>query len=381
LNPVVAILGPRQCGKSTLARHLLAGTSGSVILDLERTSDRNKLRDPEAFFRHNQENLVCLDEIQRVPDLFPVMRSVIDERNRNGQFLVLGSASRDLLRQGSESLAGRVSFVELTPFVLPEVLNETEDCLSRLWLRGGFPRSYLAEDTAASFQWRLDLIRTFLERDIPQLGIRLSADRVERLWRMCAHSHGQLLNYSRLAGSLGVDDHTVRSYLELLSGTFMVRILRPFHSNLKKRLVKSSKLYIRDTGILHAFLGIETHNDLLGHPVYGPSWESLVIETVLAHVRPGVTASFYRSHARAELDLVLQRGGACVAIECKASTAPEVSRGFWNALADTEARRAWVVAPVHEPYPLKENVMVSPLPALLADKGLEQFVLRTETAR
>ena len=253
----------------------MGGCADFVYLDLEKPSDRNKIQEPELFLRMNRDKLVCLDEIQRVPDLFEVLRSIIDERDRNGQFLILGSASPDLIRQKSETLAGRIGYLELTPFVFAEVGEQgegPEETMRRYWQRGGCPRSFLAEKTTASCRWRENFIRTFLERDIPQLGIQMSSESIRRLWLMCSHVHGQLLNLSKLGGSLDVTQTAVRSYIDLLTRTYMLRELRSFDANLKKRLVKSPKIYIRDTGLLHALLGIETFEELMGHPVFGASW-------------------------------------------------------------------------------------------------------------
>lgn len=373
--PAVALLGARQCGKSTLADFLLETIPQSIYLDLERPRDRNKLQDAEAFLSLNKDKLICLDEIQLAPDLFALLRGVIDERRRNGQFLILGSASRDLIRQTSESLAGRISYFELTPFILPEVVQEDGSALRRLWLRGGFPRSYLAGTDEASFQWRLDFIRSFLERDIPQLNMRILPQRVERLWQMCAHTHGQLLNYSKLAGSLGLTDHTVRSYIELLNGAFMVRVLPPMHANLKKRLVKSPKVYIRDSGILHTMLGLEIANDLFGHPVYGASWEGFVIENILANLKPQVNTSFYRTAKGAEIDLVLEKGDSRLAVECKASSAPRVARSFHTAVQDIDATLAFVVAPVEDRYPIADNIEVTSLEKCLIECQRRGFLV------
>jgi uncharacterized protein len=362
--PVVAILGPRQCGKTTLAHAIISEISHSVYLDLERGSDLNKLQDPEMFFTLNDDRLICLDEIQRVPELFPEMRSKIDRNGNNGQFLVLGSASPELLQQTSETLAGRIAFVELTPFLLSEISDDSENDVSRsLWLRGGFPRSYLSETDMDSYEWRLDFIRTFLERDIPQLGINIPRLRLERFWQMCAHMHGQLLNRTRLGESLGVSHHTINNYVALLEKTYMLRVLQPYYANVKKRLIKSPKIYIRDSGIVHALLSVATHNDLLGHPVYGASWEGFVMENIISAL-PGWSPYFYRSVAGAEIDLVLERGRQRLAIEIKASTAPKVSRGFWNSLADLSIETAYVIAPVDSSYPLKDGVQVMPLPLL-----------------
>ena len=357
--PAVAIIGARQCGKTTLAKKVIAKNKSAIYLDLEKNSDRNKLQDPEAFFRLNAHRLICLDEIQRIPELFPLLRSMIDENSRNGQFLILGSASPGLLKQSSETLAGRISYVHLSPFVLSELQAGKDGGLDRkLWLRGGFPRSYLARAETSSLEWRQDFIRTFLERDIPQLGFQIPARRLERLWQMLAHIQGQLLNSSKLGESLGVSHHTVRTYVEMLEQTFMVRILQPYAANLKKRLVKSPKIYIRDAGILHALLDIETQNDLLGHPVYGASWEGFVIENICS-TYPEWRPYFFRSSSGAEIDLILTKGQRRVAIECKASSAPQVRRSFFNALKDLEIKEAWVLAPVSGSYPLKGEIFVS----------------------
>jgi len=358
--PAVAILGPRQCGKTTLARTITADLGQSVYLDLERRADLNKLRDPEAFFNLNDEQLICLDEIQRVPEIFPEMRSKIDRNGDNGQFLILGSASPDLIKQTSETLAGRIAFIELTPFSLKEIDQSlASQTRQSLWLRGGFPRSYLAKDETDSYEWREDFIRTFLERDIPQLGINIPARRLERFWQMCAHIHGQLLNRSSLGESLGVSHHTINSYMALLEQTYILRALQPYHANLKKRLVKSPKIYLRDTGLLHALLGILSHNDLLGHPVYGASWEGFVIENILA-AYPDWMSYFYRSASGAEIDLILVKGQRRIAVEIKVSTSPEVKRSFWNALNDLKIDEAWIVAPVDAPYPYRQGVQVIP---------------------
>ncbi len=297
---------------------------------------------------------------------FLYLRSVVDENRRNGQMLVLGSASRDLIKQSPETLAGRISYLELTPFILPELHRQNrKNNLWGLWLRGGFPRSYLALNDHESLEWRLDFIRTYLERDIPQLGFQIPAKTLERLWKMSAHVHGQLFNSSKLGDSLGVSYHTVRSYIDLLEQTFLIRVLYPLETNLKKRLVKSPKIYIRDTGLLHALLAIETHDDLLGHPVFGASWEGFVIENILS-LLPLWSHGFYRTAAGAELDLVLIKRNEKIAVECKASTAPQVARGFWHALNDLKIDEAWIIAPVKEAYPISENVTISPLETFLA---------------
>jgi len=355
--PAVAILGPRQCGKSTLARHILENFPTAIFLDLENPEDRQKLSAPELFFSGNENRLVCLDEIQRIPELFPLLRSVIDRNGKNGQFLILGSASRDLIRQSSESLAGRIIFVELSPFQLSEL--QIDDYWD-YWLKGGFPRSYLAAEPALSFKWRQSFISTFLERDLRQLGFNMPPETMHRLWSMCANRQGQLVNLSQIGGSLGVSHTTVRTYIDLLKETFMVRVLQPLEANLNKRLVKSPKIYLRDTGILHTLLSIKNKEDLLGHYILGASWESLVIENLLNCV-PDQPAGFYRTAGGAELDLVLQSGKRRIAIECKASAVPKPERGFYQALEDLDVSEAWIVAPVNMRYPLKENVFVMSL--------------------
>ncbi|MCK5675191.1 MAG: ATP-binding protein, partial [Spirochaetales bacterium] len=268
---VVAVLGPRQCGKSTLVKQILRNFPSSLYLDLELQSDYNKLSDPEAFFVLNKNNLICLDEVQRKTEIFPIIRGIVDQMVNKGQFIVLGSASPSLLRQSSESLAGRIALLDLTPFTILEL---DSSYLIRHWQRGGFPDRLLADSDEKSIIWRENFIRTYLERDIPSLGFRITTNIIQRLWIMLAHMSGQIFNSSKLGASLGVSYSTVRTYLEILEQTYMVRILQPYYTNIKKRLIKSPKVYIRDTGILHSLLGIEDQNSLMGNPVYGNSWES-----------------------------------------------------------------------------------------------------------
>jgi predicted AAA+ superfamily ATPase len=366
--PATAVLGPRQCGKTSMAKALLGGHRDSIYLDLERPSDRRKLSDPELFFEHHRGQLVCLDEIQRAPELFPVLRSVLDSGGGPGQVLLLGSASGDLLRQSSESLAGRISYLELTPFLPPE-LGKGREKNRTLWSRGGFPPSALAGSDEASVEWRRQFIRTFLERDIPQLGLRVPTPAIERLWTMCAHLHGQLLNLTRLGEALGVTHPTVRHHLDLLVETYMVRLLPPFLPNLRKRLIKSPKLFIRDSGILHALLEVDDFSGLMGHPVVGASWEGWAIETILA-ATDRWQGYFYLTAKGAELDLVLVRGRRLLALECKASKAPQVGPGFHSALKDLGIKKAWVIAPVDTPYPLAPGIMVGSPLHLLASGDL-----------
>jgi len=349
LFPVVAILGARQSGKSSLARRLMADDPGGTILDLERPSDLRKLDDAEMFFEANREATICLDEIQRVPELFPLLRAEVDARRTPGRFLVLGSASLELIRQGSESLAGRIAFHDLTPFQARETGMEGES-LRRLWLRGGFPDCYLAPSDRAAMLWRENFIRTFVERDIPQMGFRIDSARLIKMLTLCAHEQGQPLNLSKMAQFLEVSGQTVRNHFDLLSGTFLTRTLPAFSGNTKKRLIKAPKAYFRDQGILHQLLGIETYNDLLGHPVQGASWEGFVIEQIMT-ARPDWSYSYYRTGHGAEIDLIIECNDRMMAVECKSSKTPKVSRGFYNALDDLGVEDAWVVAPSEGIYP------------------------------
>ncbi len=355
--PAVALVGPRQSGKTTLAL-MIAESRPSVYLDLETESDRARLAEPALYFADHADELVILDEIHRVPGLFEVLRGVIDrgrrEGRRTGRFLLLGSAALELLAQSGETLAGRIGFVELAPLDLIEV-GATE--LDRLWTRGGFPDSFLAGDDALSMRWRQDFIRTYLERDIPQLGPRIPAETLRRLWTMLAHNQGTLLNAAQLARGLGVSGSTIAHYLDLMVDLLLVRRLQPHLTNARKRLVRSPKVYVRDSGLLHALLGLRDKETLLGHPIAGLSWEGLAIENILAMSGPDVQASFYRTSHGAEVDLVLTwPGGSTWAIEVKRSLAPTIERGFYSALVDIRPDRAFVVYPAEESYRLNERI-------------------------
>ncbi len=367
-NPVTAILGPRQCGKSTLAKKIINDHNNSVYIDLEKPSDLRKLNDPELFFEIHKDKLICLDEIQLKPELFSTLRAVVDISGINGQFLLLGSASRDLIMQSSETLAGRISYIELSPFTHSEIIT-ISDNLWNLLLRGGFPRSFLAVDDEESFNWRENFVRTFLEKDIPQLGFNIPAKRLERFWSMTAHVHGQLFNSSKIGGSLGVSHNTVRNHLDILEQTFLLRVLLPYEANIKKRLVKTPKVYIRDSGLLHYLLNIETIDELLGHPSFGASWEGFVIENIISNFRRW-KYYFYRSSNGAEIDLIMEKGVKKIAVECKISTAPKITKGFWNSLDDLEISDAWIIAPVNEAYRIEERVMVSNLDYFMENGGL-----------
>lgn len=358
--PVVGLVGPRQSGKTTLAKQIAkTHAKACLYLDLEKPSDLAKLEDAELYFGRYADQLIILDEVQRRPDLFPLLRALVDTGQKKGRFLLLGSAAPDLTRQASESLAGRIVYHELSSISLGEI-KATSANMQRLWLRGGFPLSYLAQQDRASFHWREAFIQTYLERDIPQLGLRVPATALRRFWTMLAHSHGQLWNGAKIAAGLGVSNPTVRHYLDILQDTFIVRQLLPYHANTKKRLVKSAKVYLRDSGVLHALLHLPEMEDLLGHPIVGASWEGWVIEQVLARMPNTWQASFYRTSAGAEIDLVLERANTRIAIEIKHSLDPRPSKGFWLALADLGQARAYVIYPGKERYPLAPNVEVLP---------------------
>ncbi len=358
--PAVAVLGPRQCGKSTLIKELSKRIENFVYLDLQNDDDVKKLDEPNIFFNFNKDKTICLDEIQNRPELFKILRSVIDSYRRNGRFIILGSASRDLIKQSSESLAGRISYLELTPFLLSEIFDEVKDPLYSLWYKGGFPESVLLEADEQSFKWRESFIRTFLERDIPQLGFSIPSTVIGRLWKMCAHLHGQTLNNSKLGEAIGVSHHTVKNYIDILSQTFMIRLLPVYHANIGKRIVKSPKFYIRDNGILNSLLSIRNFNELLSHPVFGESWEGLVIENILSELSDW-DGYYYRTSKGAEIDLILERGQKKIAVECKASSAPPTSKGFYIAMEDLEIDEAYIIAPVKDEYPIKKNVWVMTL--------------------
>lgn len=364
-SPAAVILGPRQCGKSTLAKRWI-GDSDAVYLDLQDRADRARLAEPELFFEHHRARLVCLDEIQLAPELFSALRSEIDRDRRPGRFLILGAASRDLIRQSNETLAGRIAHLELTPFLLPEIAGVAD--WKALWIRGGFPDSLLAADERDSLDWRTDFIRTFLERDIPSLGFAIPLPLMERLWRMLAHYHGQTVNYSKLAGALDLSVPTLKKYLAVLEQTYMLRLLAPYDANLKKRLVRSPKIYVRDSGLLHSLLDIESFDTLLAHPVAGESWEGLAIEQLIA-VMPRWRPAFLRTGNGAEADLVMERGQRRLLFEIKLSKAPQPSRGFYELIDDLRPESATVVAPVDGPYEQRRGVWAMGLSDALARWG------------
>ena len=370
--PAVALLGPRQVGKTTLAQDL-GQQRPSVYLDLEDPADRAKLEDPKLYLSPHEDKLVILDEVHRVPELFQALRGIIDQGRRKGlrtgRFLLLGSASMDLLRQSGESLAGRIAFVELPPVGVLEIEDRP---LDQLWVRGGFPDSLCAESDSHSFVWRENFIRTYLERDIPDLGPRVPAETMRRLWTMLAHGQGGLLNAAHLARSLAVEGKSVARYIDLLVDLLLVRRLVPFRANVGKRLVKSPKIIVRDSGIVHALLRITNREELLGHPVAGPSWEGFVIENLVSAAPEGTAASFYRSSAGAEIDLILEiPGGELWAIEIKLGFTPKLERGFHHARQDLKPSRSFVVYSGSESFTMREDIeaiSVHSLAAELADR-------------
>lgn len=363
----VVLLGPRQVGKTTLAQDI-AEARDAVYLDMERLADRQILEEPDLYLDEQAGKLVVIDEIQLIPGLFGALRGQIDRRrragHRNGQFLLLGSASNTLLQQSAESLAGRVSYHELTPFTLDEV---GQGALPQLWLRGGFPDSFLAGLDRESLTWREDFIRTYLERDIPSFGLRIPAETLRRFWTMLAHEQGGLLNAAKIAAGLGVSGQSVARYLDLLVDLMLVRRLSPWHANAGKRLVKSPKVYIRDAGLAHALLGLETTEALLGHPVVGGSWEGFCIENLIAAAPRGTEASFYRSSAGAEIDLILKLPDQTLwAIEVKRTTSPKVTRGFHIAAEELGVAERVLVYAGDRNVPGQEGVRAMPLDQAIA---------------
>ena len=366
-TPAVALLGPRQVGKTTLALEVGKGFN-TLYLDLESEQDRAKLAQPELYLADHQDKLLILDEVHRVPGLFPVLRGLIDRARRAGrtagQYLLLGSASLDLLKQSGESLAGRIAYLELAPFNVLETQSQPTD---GLWVRGGFPNSLLAQDAARSLRWRQDFIRTYLERDIPQFGRRIAAETLRRFWGMLAHHQGGLLNTAQFARNLGVDAKTAAGYLDLLVDLLVVRRLPPWHANLGKRLVKSPKVYVRDSGLVHALLNIADKETLLAHPVVGQSWECFVTENLLVCAGDKAQGYFYRTGGGAEIDLLLSwPDDSLWAVEIKRSLSPKVERGFHAACEDLAPMRKFVVYPGQERYPIAADIEAIPLTELAA---------------
>ena len=365
-SPAVALLGARQIGKTTLAKQVAHSFPDAIYLDLETPQARARLQNPELFFQANRQRLIVLDEVQHMPEIFSVLRGEIDQDRRNGRFLILGSASFQLLQQ-SQSLAGRLTLVDMAPLLLSEVYTDFPSIQTH-WLRGGFPNSFSAPSDAASWRWRDSFVRNFLDTDLPALGIQVNPELMRRFWRMTAHLHGQLFNASSIAASLGLSAPTIARYLDHLVQSLMLRKLEPFHANLGKRLVKSPKIYVRDSGLLHYLLGIREVNDLLGHPQTGASWEGFCIEQICNHAPLGSQVSFYRTAAGAELDVVVETGQQRLGFEVKFSSVPKVTKGFWQACDDVNVDAAYVLAPVQETWSMTDTVhVISPvqLPTLL----------------
>ena len=375
-NPAVAILGPRQAGKTTLALEI-GKQLPSLYLDMESPRDRQRLQNPAAYLETKSDKLVILDEVQQYPDLFTSLRGVIDEGRRqgrgNGRFLILGSASNDLLHQSSESLAGRIQYMELAGLSPLEVMGVDEDAdhtsnqdLTRLWLRGGFPSSYGAGNDRQSLSWRTNFIRTYLERDIPTLGPRIPAETLMRFWTMLAHCQGEMVNASKLATALGVASVTINRYIDLMVDLLLVRRLQPWAGNVKKRLIKTPRIYVRDSGVVHALLNIKDYDELLGHPVCGKSWEGFVIENILNVLPSHVYPFFYRTANGAEIDLVLElEPNRLWAIEIKASHVPKLERGFHAACEELPIAEKFVVYAGRDEFPIKNNVTVTSLVGML----------------
>jgi len=363
--PAVALLGPRQVGKTTLA-FSYASDLKSTYLDMESEADRAKLTNPRLYFESQKGKLLVIDEVQEMPGLFKEVRGFIDSQKREGlgagMFLFLGSASLQLLKQSGESLAGRIAYTELTGFLPVEVEGRVTD----LWLRGGFPPSFLARSDRASLRWRNEFIRTYIERDIPQIATRIPAERLRRFWTMLAHLQGTTLNASKIAGSMGLDDKTIANYIDMMVDLLLVRRLPPLHANVKKRLVKTPKIYVRDSGLVHALLGIDTLEALLGHPVAGMSWEGFVIESILAVIPKNVNASFYRTSSGNEIDLILEFDASTIlAIEIKRTMAPKITKGMHIALEDLGISSAFIVYPGTERFMISEKVTVIGVEGLL----------------
>ena len=370
-SPSVVLLGPRQVGKTTIALGI-AEKIPSVYLDLEVRTQLDQVSDITAFHQKNADKLIILDEVQRLPEIFAPLRSIIDQERRkghdNGQFLFLGSASMDLLRQSGESLAGRLAYVELFPIDVLEIAGRKTEDMDTLWIRGGFPKSFLAPSSSKSLEWRLDFIRTYLERDIPQLGPRIPSETLGRFWTMLAHNQGSMLNAAHLARNLEVSGTTIGNYIDLMVDLLLVRRIRPWTFNISKRLVRSPKIYLRDSGIVHALLNIDSFNNLLGHPVVGGSWEGFVIENIMAVVPPRTQPFYYGTPGGAEIDLLLEFSPTEKwAIEIKRKSSPALSRGFHTACEDVKAQRKFVVYSGSESFSLGNGIMAVSLPAMMQE--------------
>ncbi len=361
---VIALLGPRQVGKTTLALSI-AKTCPSLYLDLESPADLARLENPLMFLSQNKDKLIILDEIHRKPDLFMILRGLVDEGRRAGkkgaQFLILGSAGVDLLKQSSESLAGRISYFEMTGFNLMELPVQNKQ---KLWVRGGFPESYLAKNDRVSYDWRGDFIRTYIERDIPQ-WVRVPSERIRRLWTMLAYLQGQTLNFSSLAGNMDMSAKTIKYYVDILTELLLLRCLKPYRTNIRKRLIKAPRVYIRDSGLVHNLLGIHDGHQLLSHPVVGASWEAFVIENIISVLPRGAELFFYRTLAGAEIDLIIAFGRHIWAVEIKKGLAPKIPRGFYQAVEDIQATEAYIVYSGEEEFYSRQGAKILSLSKLM----------------
>lgn len=364
LFPVVALIGPRQVGKTTLAYQIAGELSKeSVYLDLERDSHLNRLNEPELYLSQQSGKCVIIDEVQRKPELFPLIRSLVDERKREGeksaQFLILGSASKELLKQSSESLAGRIAYLELTPFGNLEVVKDDNKLMNQHWIRGGYPDSFLAVSKEDSMEWRRQFISTFVERDLNQLGVDVSSEGIKRLWSMLAYSQGSILNASNYADGLGVSSVTVKRYIDVLTEMFMLRQLPAWSGNSSKRLIKSPKVFVRDSGLLHCLADINTEDKLYGHHLCGMSWEGYIIENIINHLPKNCSYFYYRTRAGAEIDFVIERDlKPFCAVEIKRSVSPKIEKGFYLGMKDIGVTKGFVIAPVNERHHLKEDIEV-----------------------
>ena len=378
--PAIGIVGPRQVGKTTFIKTTIDKFKKQTIyLDLESPEDYNKLSDPEVFLRQHEDKTVIVDEIQRLPGLFPVLRSLIDRKRMPGRFILLGSASPDLIRDSSESLAGRIVYMELNPFDMMELKGIKP--MENLWLRGGFPDSVLEDrDDIAGF-WMQNFVKTYIERDLPLLGMGAPILITERLWSMLAHINGNILNYSQIAGSLGISANSVKSYIQFFEKSFLIRTLPPFIANTRKRLVKSPKLYFRDTGLLHHLLRISSYDDLLGHPASGNSWEAFVLQQIINNLPLAYDANFFRTQDGSELDMILSKGGKIsTAIEIKLTNAPKLTRGNTLAIETFGSDRNYIITPTSDNYPIKNNVRVCSLDSFIFEV-LPELITRKDSIR
>lgn len=358
--PVVGIIGPRQVGKTTLSKQIVENIQKEcVFLDLENPRDIAKLQDPVLYFEDNIDKCVVLDEIQNLPHLFPVLRSMIDLNRIPGRYIILGSASPELIRNSSESLAGRIAYVELTTFNLTEVYELSNKNTDRLWLQGGFPNAFLFDDVEMVTQWHYNYIKTYVERDLPNLGLKVDKTLLIKLLQMISHIHGDIINYNNLSKSLGISSNTIKKYINFFEGSFLIRQLAPFYLNIKKRLVKSPKIYIRDTGILHYLQNINEKKDLFGNPLIGNSWESFVIEQIIQQLSPKYQTYFYRTNDGAECDLVVTKSQKTImAIEIKYTSAPKLTRGTTIAFDDLSSEQNFIITPNSDDYLIKKNIRV-----------------------